>query len=94
MAAAGALAACQLVTLAVLWPRPAPPTTSAGGTISALATLDKPSFPPDASELGMLNRQLLESKDGDLPPTRPSEDLVPAASPLHVFAAPTPSGLD
>jgi hypothetical protein len=44
--------------------------------------------------LGALNHALLASKDADLPPTYPSDDLVPDEPMIHAFAAPIPSGLD
>jgi hypothetical protein len=93
MAAAGALAACQLATLVFLWPRPPAPDThivANGGP----PTVTMPTGPSDASQMEMLNRRVLASKDADLPPDSPSDDLVPAAPPLHAFAAPTPSWLD
>jgi hypothetical protein len=94
MAATGMLAACQFLTLAFLWPPAAPPTGTMAEMLSGSAPVKKSSVPPDASELVILNRRWLDSTDGDLPSTGPSNDLVPGAPPLHAFASPTPSWLD
>ncbi|HEY1860271.1 MAG TPA: hypothetical protein VGG61_07950 [Gemmataceae bacterium] len=88
------LAACQVFTLALLWPPAAPPTGRLAETLTGWTPVEKPSLPPDASELVILNRRLLDSKDGELPPTGSTDDLVPAAPPLHAFASPTPAWLD
>jgi hypothetical protein len=94
MAAAGVLAACQILTLALLWPPAAPPTGTIADALPGSAPVEKLSLPPDASGLVILNRRWLASKDGDLPQTGPTDNLVPGAPPLHAFAAPTPSWLD
>jgi hypothetical protein len=90
--AAGALAACQVLTLALLWPRPVAPIIGIASTMPASRMTIGSLSPPDASELGSLNRQFLDSKDEDLPPTAPSDDFVPTAPPLRALASPT--GLD
>jgi hypothetical protein len=94
MAAAGVLAACQLLTLVLLWPQSPISGTQLVATTAGPAKVVMPPSSPDASELVIMNRRWLASKDGDLLPSGPTADLVPAAPPLHAFAAPTPSWLD
>jgi hypothetical protein len=50
--------------------------------------------PADPAELGLLNRQLLQSKDGELPRTGSAENLVPNGPPLTVFGSPIPADLE
>src|SRR5260370_244631 len=63
--AAGALAACQVLTLALLWPRHAPPISGIASTVPAPRMTSIFVSPSDASELGSLNRRFLDSKDED-----------------------------
>ncbi len=88
------LAACQLLTLTLFWPRSSPPTglheINSPGPISG----ETHPAPPDVAQLAALNRRLLASKDGDLPPPVASEDLIPSDPPLNAFVSPTLSGLD
>ncbi len=88
------LAACQLLTLTLLWQRSAPP--AGRQEIGAPAPPYVAAHPssPDAAEIAALNRRLLASKDGDLPPAASSEDLVPSDPPLNAFVSPTLNGLD
>jgi hypothetical protein len=93
-AVAGMLAACQIVTLVLLWPRPAPPP----GPLAA------PTVPPgvelaalpdaDPAQLGSLNRRLLQPGGDDLAPPAPVDSLAPAGPPLHALADAPPPGLD
>ena len=93
-AVAGALAACQVLTLVLLWPRPAPPSGSlAGPTVPPgveVATLPD----PDPAQLGSLNRRLLQPGGDDLAPPAPVHSLAPAGPPLHALADAPPPGLD
>jgi hypothetical protein len=92
--AASSLAVCQVLTLALLWPKPMPP---AGQTVEETLppqAVSSAQAPADPAELGSLNRQLLESKDGDLPRTGSIENLAPNAPPLTVFGSPIPADLE
>src|SRR5438270_112330 len=75
MAIAGALAASQVLTLAFLWPKPATPAALPGVPPSTPQVAEVPP-PRNASELGVLNRRLLETTESDLPPMAPTDDLV------------------
>ncbi len=103
MALAGSLAVCQVVTLAILWPRPVPAVDSAVGLLAdGQVTPASPvgnaqtSLPmPDESELWFRNRRILLSADADLPPPVASTGpIVPSDPPLHAFSAPALVGLD
>jgi hypothetical protein len=95
VALAGGLAACQLLTLTLLWPRPTP---SVDGVVKlpAPGEVAEPTTarPAEASELWVLNRRVLLSEDGDLPPATPAGMLVPGNPPLHAFTASPPAGLE
>jgi hypothetical protein len=93
-AAALTLAASQLLTLTLLWPGPSRPPAGPASTTSFPKLTESPPAQRDASELGSLNQRLLDARDGDIPPSAPSEDLVPGDPPLHAFAAPNLEGLD
>ena len=93
MAIAGVLAATQVLTLALFILRPPPSAPNAPqGTVATVIEIRN--SPADAAELGALNHALLASKDAVLPPTCPSDDLVPDEPMIHAFAAPLPEGLD
>ena len=93
MAIAGVLAATQAMTLALFVLRP--PAAAPNSTLGTVATVIEIRHPPaNATELGALNHALLASKDADLPPTYPSDDLIPDEPMIHAFAAPLPKGLD
>src|SRR5437016_1864558 len=84
VALAGALAACQLLTLTFLWPKPA--ASVDGVPIAAVpreVVESTTTGPAEASELWVLNRRVLQSEDGDLPPASPAGMLVPGNPPLH-----------
>jgi len=88
------LAICQALTLAFLWPKPMPPAGQTVEATLASRAVSPPPAPADPAELGSLNRQLLESKDGDLPRTGSAENLVPNGPPLTVFGSPIPADLE
>src|SRR5437763_16773397 len=87
--AAGALAACQVLTLALLWPRPAPPISGIASTAPAPRITNGAVASPDPSDLGSLNHRFLDSKDEDLLRAGRSDDLVPTEQPLRALAART-----
>jgi hypothetical protein len=79
---AGALAASQLLTLALLWPRgpePLPPRPGPG----TVAVPRAPAEPAHPSERWALREHLLS--EGELPPPEPVESLVPDGPPLRAF---------
>jgi hypothetical protein len=92
--AACLLAVCQALTLALLWFKPMPPVGQTVEATNSPQSVSSAPAPADPAELGSLNRQLLESKDGELPPTASSENLAPNAPPLTVFASPVAVDLD
>jgi hypothetical protein len=90
---AGALAACQVLSLVLLWPRPVPPPDplAKGPTPPAVA---RAASTADPAQLGALNRRLLQPGTDDLPPPAPVDALASADPPLHAAAAVFPRGLD
>ncbi|HEV2971648.1 MAG TPA: hypothetical protein VGY55_16850 [Pirellulales bacterium] len=85
-ALAGALAACQLLNLAVLWPRPSPPTPSATTELAAVDT--PPAAVADSPyELGIMRARMI-SDGGTFRVPATNEPLVPDESPLRVFPLP------
>jgi hypothetical protein len=88
------LAACQLLTLTLLWPSSAPPAGRHEIDSPAPRYVEAHPSPPDAAELAAMNRRLLASKDGDLPPSASSVDLLPSDPPLNAFVSPTLNGLE
>src|SRR5438105_6699370 len=93
-AVAGALAACQVVTLALLWPRPAPPAGPLATGVPPRVVEPTPSRPADPDELGALTRRLLRSGADDLGPPVAVDTLAPSSPPLHASATAPPPGLD
>ena len=87
-ALAGILAASQVLTLALLWPRPAPltPAPNVAPVPPPVVAEEKPPPSPDPCELGALRARLL-SGEGDLPRSPLAGPFVPAGPPLHAFAA-------
>lgn len=82
-----ALAASQVLTFILLWPRSlesvsvvknTPPTRSA-------PELNDPSSTPEQSDLQFLNSRAFVWKDGDLPLSAPVESMVPPSPPLHAL---------
>jgi hypothetical protein len=86
----GALAACQLLTLVLLWPESKSPTglvaTGPSPTVEASAS-DAPTGIDDSSSLA-LTRSALESADGDLPREVSTGSFAVESSPLRAFSAP------
>jgi hypothetical protein len=86
----GALAACQLLTLVLLWPESKPPRgLVAARTQSAaqLPNLGPPAEPNDPSSIQALTQGVMNSQDGDLPRETASDSLVTESPPLR--ASPT-----
>jgi hypothetical protein len=89
--AAGTLSVSQLVTLALLWSRglaPAVPPHQAVSVPAAAksAVAESMPSPRDTEEWVLVRRQLLASKNDDLPPPAPVTDLVPGGQPLRANA--------
>ncbi|HEV2949436.1 MAG TPA: hypothetical protein VGX70_18820 [Gemmataceae bacterium] len=103
MALTGSLAACQLVTLALLWPRPTPVVNSNGTLIAdteikqALMDDTKQISPAwtDTTEIWTRNRQMLMTSDTELPPPVASAGpMIPSDPPLRAFSTSAFLGLD
>src|SRR5437879_2652445 len=94
--ATGSLVVCQLLTLTLLWPRPATSPLSPSVEPIATAPLTMPSgpVPTDAVDVGLLNRQLLHSGAEDLPSPAVAGPMVPSDPPLHAFVGSIPAGLE
>jgi hypothetical protein len=87
----GALAACQLLTLVLLWPQSKSPTgTIAQVPMPAVATkvLDTPASAEEPTSLQALTRRAMESADGDLPRDVSTGSFVVEPAPLRAFSAP------
>ncbi len=84
IALAAGLAACQLVTLALLWPASAPrgEPMIAG---SSPAAQEPPANPPADASLYVL-RDRAVATEGNLPRPEPIDNLLPADAPLRAFA--------
>jgi hypothetical protein len=93
VALAGMLAASQVLTLVLLWPRPAVP-----GVTPVVQSPQKPAVPAPPQDpapqprttLSALRTTLSEALSGpqaDLPPLRPVPDLCPDAPPLRACLA-------
>jgi hypothetical protein len=90
-----ALAACQLLTLVMLWPRSTPSGTVLATAHRAAEALPRPTPPPpDAAEPWSLHRLTREAEAGDLPPPSAADSLVPGDPPLHAFSSPPTAGID
>jgi hypothetical protein len=86
---AGMLAACQLLTFLLLWPRATPGVAPVVRSDPPSAVPDPPRAlgPPqdsDPAELWVLRQRLL-GPEGDLPPPRPVHDLRLDGPPLRAF---------
>jgi hypothetical protein len=93
MGVAGALAASQLLTLVLWWPRPAPPV-EAPGPDPAPAVAVEPAPPPrEAAELWVMREQALAT-EGNLPRPAPVDQPAPAEPPLRAFTAAPPAWLN
>ncbi len=104
MALAGSLAACQLVTLVILWPRPTPAVDShivqsiakeeVQPTPTEVITPSSPTL-ADAAELWNRNRRMLMTSDTELPPpVSIAGPMVPSDPPLHAYSTAAYVGLD
>jgi hypothetical protein len=95
VALTGTLAACQLLTLVFLWPVPTPPSGTRALAPPAQGSVEWPAPPrADAAELYALNRRLLQSESGDLPPPVTVDSIVPDDPPLYAFAGRSLAVLD
>jgi hypothetical protein len=85
IALAAGLAACQLVTLALLWP-PSGPRGDAMIARTPAPTVPEsmPNPAPDASLYVLRDRAV--ATDGNLPRPESIDNLVPAEAPLRAFA--------
>jgi hypothetical protein len=93
MALTGALAACQLLTLTLLWPKAVPVGLPAPSPhVPDLVDRVAPSA-PDASELWALGQRVYQS-EGDLPPASAPGPMVAADPPLHALAALAPYSVE
>jgi hypothetical protein len=88
-ALAGVLAAGQLLTLALLWPRAAPPAVPPYVAPQPIQVVEAPSPPParDPSVLWSLRQRLLDGAGG-LPRPTPTAAMVPSGPPLRAFGPP------
>lgn len=74
---AGALAACQLLTLMALWPKtPSAPIRSPIVSVRP-SELTGPPMPRDPSELGVLSERLLASDGNWIPPAEEGPMIAP-----------------
>jgi hypothetical protein len=86
----GTLAACQVLTLVLLWQSSQPPSVPyvearpAGVNQTAA---DSPVHEGDPTGLLALTRQVMKSDDSDLPPQAGAESLVIEPTPLRAGAA-------
>ena len=91
VALAGILAASQLVTLALLWPRPVPPgvmpVANAPAPAAVSAPPEDPAPPPNDALAAWALGQQYAGGQTDLPPPRPVANLRPDAPPLHACLA-------
>jgi hypothetical protein len=90
IALAGALAACQLLTLVSLWPH-TPPSSSVNPVIVSetapiISSADSP-IVHDPSEFGALRERLLAS-EGDWPTAADDGPMVAPTPPLRAFGLP------
>jgi len=85
VALAGGLAASQLLTLALLWPRPAAPGGVPVAKSPPAVAPAPPAEPAPQPPAGSLAEWTLgqHAAEADLPPLRPVADLRPDAQPLR-----------
>jgi hypothetical protein len=89
VAVVGALAACQLLTLTLLWPRPdAPQQHTSDDPAPAVAGPSGPPREAHPSELWALTRRLKESGGEDLPPPTPLDAPTASSPPLRAVGLP------
>jgi hypothetical protein len=87
MALAGTLAACQVLTCVLFWPK-APATISFvrdDPSNGSMPEQIQPSTPSEATEVRDLNGLAFVWKDGTLPTPAPVESMAPQSPPLHAF---------
>jgi hypothetical protein len=96
VALAGLLAASQILTLALLWPRPTPVASTVATAPPPTPVIEPPETPHaiDPSEVGALNRRLFKAGTDDLPPTASVNGLVPGDAPLHAVTSRLPPDLE
>jgi hypothetical protein len=85
MAMAGLLAACQVVTLVTLWPRP--PARDVAPVVPAAPIEEVAPSAPDPNALWVLRERALETEGNLLRPVSHVR-LAPSAPPLRAFGAP------
>jgi len=85
LALAGTLAACQLLTLTLLWPRPAALTDNVAKTPPAVAPGRAPEVTPAEGSLAVLRERALAT-DGNLPASETLTHVVADEAPLRAFA--------
>jgi hypothetical protein len=92
--ATGALAACQLVTLSLLWPRPMNPLSPPVEPIVAtqLLVASGPAS-TNGTELALLTRQFLQSGKEDFPSPPVAGPMVPSDPPLYAYVGSIPADL-
>jgi hypothetical protein len=79
VALTGVLAATQVLTLVLLWPRPAP-----SPALPEVPVVEPPAGTPGPSDWQVLRQGLLDER---VPPPAPVGDLVPDEPPLRGFTA-------
>jgi hypothetical protein len=89
-AVAGLLAAAQLLTLALLWPRsiPSEEKMAANAPLPEIIVTSAPATPPDAAALWSLSRDLFQSPDGDLAPPAPIDSSIVPDRPFYAGQLP------
>jgi hypothetical protein len=89
---AGVLASTQVLTLALLWPHPAPPPTRPG--VPQLAV--EPPAPASAERTGLwtARHSLLDAEAEDCPAPPATGNLVESEPPLRAFSRTPPSILN
>jgi hypothetical protein len=86
----GTLAACQLLTLVLLWPQSKPDTDRFAEGPPPAAILAEAAASADLNDptsLQTLTQRLMKSQDGDLPREASSESLVTESPPLRASSA-------
>jgi hypothetical protein len=91
-ALAGALAALQVVTLALLWPHPSAAPNS-GPAPQMVDVAPTPHPPAEPSSL-LVQRALAIQSDGDWPLPTATDTTTTLEEPLHVFSPPPDSLLN
>jgi hypothetical protein len=94
--AVGALAACQLLTLFLLWPESKSPVGTVAKAPSAVnsSTSAVPAGVDEPTSIASLTRQTMQSPRGELPAGITVDHLAAADPPLRAFVASASVGLD